>query len=189
MKSISKFEQVPVEKLVPYARNARVHGEKQILQLRSSLREFGFIAPIIIDKKFNIIAGHARFEAAKAESMTEVPCIFAEHLTETQKKAYIITDNKLALNSEWDDEILALEFEELKESDFNLNLLGFDEKEIEKYFNSGAADGASGQISGENSFTYKEQYGVIVMCSDENNQREVYEKLLEMGYECKVVAT
>jgi DNA modification methylase len=140
MDTTTRFEKVNIDKLVPYARNARTHGKEQILQLRSSLREFGFVSPIIVDKDLSIIAGHGRVEAAKAEGMTEVPCVFAEHLTEAQKKAYILADNRLALDAGWDEEMLALEFAELKDLGFDIGLTGFDEAEIEKLFVSAADD-------------------------------------------------
>lgn len=134
----ARFEKVNIDRLVPYARNARTHSEEQILQLRSSLREFGFVNPVIVDKDLNVIAGHGRIMAAKEEGLTEIPCVFVEHLTEAQKKAYILADNRLALSAGWDEELLALEFADLKDLDFDLGLTGFDEKEIEKLF---AADG------------------------------------------------
>ncbi len=131
MQSTDRFEKVDINKLVPYARNARTHSKEQILQLRASLREFGFVNPVIVDKDYNIIAGHGRVLAAKAENMTEIPCVFAEHLTQAQKKAYIIADNRLALNAGWDKDLLALEFADLKELDFDMTLTGFDASEIE----------------------------------------------------------
>lgn len=134
MRSTSRFEQVDIDRLVPYARNARTHSKEQILQLRASLREFGFVNPVIVDKDLNIIAGHGRVAAAKAEGLTEVPCVFAEHLTDSQKRAYILADNRLALSAGWDEELLALEFGELKDLGFDLELTGFDAKEIEKLF-------------------------------------------------------
>ncbi|GHT80004.1 methyltransferase [Actinomycetota bacterium] len=134
MEQTTRFEKVNIDELVPYARNARTHSKEQILQLRSSLREFGFVNPIIVDKELNIIAGHGRVEAAKAEGMTEVPCVFAEHLTDAQKKAYILADNRLALSAGWDEELLALEFGELKELGFDLELTGFGTDEIDKLF-------------------------------------------------------
>ncbi len=138
MRSTSRFEQVQIDRLVPYARNARTHSKEQILQLRASLREFGFVNPVIVDKDLNIIAGHGRVAAAKAEGLTEVPCVFAEHLTDAQKRAYILADNRLALSAGWDEELLALEFGELKDLGFDLELTGFDASEIEKLF---AGDG------------------------------------------------
>ena len=134
MQTTSRFEQVDVDKLVPYARNARTHSKEQILQLRGSLREFGFVNPILCDKDYNIIAGHGRILAAKAEGLTVVPCVFVEHLTDAQKKAYILADNRLALSAGWDEELLALEFAELKDLGFDVELTGFDAEEIEKLF-------------------------------------------------------
>jgi ParB-like chromosome segregation protein Spo0J len=136
MQSTERFEKVNIDRLIPYARNARTHSKEQVLQLRSSLREFGFVNPVIVDKDLNIIAGHGRVIAAKEEGLTEIPCVFAEHLTEAQKKAYILADNRLALSAGWDDELLALEFADLKDLGFDLELTGFDEKEIEKLFAS-----------------------------------------------------
>lgn len=131
-KTIERFEKVNIEKLIPYARNSRTHSKEQILQLRSSLREFGFINPCLIDKDFNLIAGHGRVLAAKEESFSEVPCIFVEHLTEEQKKAFIILDNRLAMNAGWDEELLSIELSELECADFDLDLLGFDAAELDK---------------------------------------------------------
>jgi DNA modification methylase len=102
--------------------------------LRSSLREFGFVNPVIIDRNFNIIAGHGRTIAAKEEGISEVPCVYADHLTEAQKKAYILADNRMALDADWDEELLAIEMEELKNLGYDLEFTGFDEKEIEDLF-------------------------------------------------------
>jgi hypothetical protein len=134
MQSTERLEKVKIDKLEAYARNARTHAKEQILQLRASLREFGFVNPVIVDKDYNIIAGHGRVLAAREEGLTEIPCVFAEHLTEAQKRAYILADNRLALNAGWDEELLALEFGELKDLGFDLELTGFDPKEIEKLF-------------------------------------------------------
>ena len=130
MKTTTDFQLVDITKLIPYVNNARTHSKEQITKLRSSLREFGFINPVIIDKDFNIIAGHGRVMAAKEESYSEVPCVFVEHLTETQKKAYILADNRMALDAGWDEEMLAVEMEELQNLGFDLGLTGFDEKEL-----------------------------------------------------------
>ena len=140
MKSTERFEKVNIDRLVPYARNARTHSKEQILQLRSSLREFGFVNPVIVDKDLNIIAGHGRIMAAREEGLTEIPCVFVEHLTEAQKRAYILADNRLALNAGWDEELLALEFADLKELGFDLEITGFDADEIEKLFADSGGD-------------------------------------------------
>ncbi|MBS3937606.1 MAG: site-specific DNA-methyltransferase [Peptococcaceae bacterium] len=130
MNTTERFEKVNIDKLVPYARNARTHSKEQILQLRSSLREFGFVNPVIVDKHYNVIAGHGRILAAKEEGLSVIPCVFAEHLTEAQKRAYIIADNRLALNAGWDAEMLAVEIADLQASDFDVSLLGFDDAEL-----------------------------------------------------------
>ena len=134
METTKKMQLVPVEKLIPYANNARVHSPEQILKLRSSLREFGFINPVIIDANFGIIAGHGRVAAAKAEGINEIPCVLVDHLTEAQKKAYILADNRLALDASWDEELLRIELEALKEMDFDIQTIGFDDLELDKLF-------------------------------------------------------
>lgn len=134
MKTTSDMRLVSVDKLVPYANNARTHSKEQILKLRSSLREFGFINPVIIDRDYNVIAGHGRIMAAKEEGIAEVPCVFVDHLTEAQKKAYILADNRMALDAGWDEEMLRVEIESLRGMDFDPMLAGFDEKELAALF-------------------------------------------------------
>ena len=131
-----RLEQVPIDNLVPYARNARTHSKEQIAQLRSSLREFGFVSPAVIDQDYNILVGHGRIAAAREEGYKTVPCVFAEDLTDTQKRAYILADNQLALNAGWDEEMLSVELADLQENAFDLSLLGFDDKELEKLLGS-----------------------------------------------------
>ena len=137
MKTTSEMKLVPISKLVPYVNNARTHSPSQINKLRSSLREFGFINPIIIDRDYGVIAGHGRILAAKEEGITEVPCVFADHLTEAQKKAYIIADNRMAMDAGWDEELLRVEIEALQAENFDPLLTGFDEKELSKLFDDG----------------------------------------------------
>ncbi|MGJ4851611.1 ParB N-terminal domain-containing protein, partial [Bacillota bacterium Meth-B3] len=132
MRSTERFEKVPIDRLVPYARNARTHSKEQIAQLRASIREFGFLIPCLVDGKYNIIAGHGRVLAAREEGIAEVPCVFAEHLTDAQKRAYILADNRLALNAGWDEEMLSVELADLQGADFDLSLLGFDDAELNK---------------------------------------------------------
>lgn len=127
-----RFEQVPIDKLVPYARNARTHSKEQIAQLRASLREFGFVSPAVIDADYNILVGHGRITAAREEGYENVPCVFAENLTEAQKRAYILADNQLALNAGWDEEMLSVELSDLQDQSFDLSLLGFDAGELDK---------------------------------------------------------
>lgn len=133
-KTTTEMQLVPLEKLVPYVNNARTHSKEQITKLRSSLREFGFINPVIIDRDFSIIAGHGRVLAAKEEGITEVPCVFVDYLTEVQKKAYILADNRFAMDAGWDEELLRLEIESLQDMDFDVSLTGFEEAEIADLF-------------------------------------------------------
>ena len=121
-----KYENVKIDKLKPYENNARTHNKKQIEKIAKSIKEFGFINPVIVDKDYGIIAGHGRVLGASALGMTEVPCIFVEDLTEEQKRAYIIADNKLALDAGWDYDLLKIEIEELNDLDFDVSLTGFD---------------------------------------------------------------
>ena len=123
-----------VQDLIPYVNNSRTHSEEQVNQICASINEFGFTNPLLIDEKDNIIAGHGRLLASKKLKMEEVPCIVLKGLTEAQKKAYIIADNKMALNAGWDEELLKLELENLKELDFDLDLTGFNVDELDDIF-------------------------------------------------------
>ena len=134
MKTTTEMQLISTEKLIPYVNNARTHSAEQINKLRSSLREFGFINPVIIDRDYNVIAGHGRIEAAKAEGISEVPCVFADYLTEAQKKAYILADNRMAMDAGWDEELLRVEIEALQAESFDIGLTGFDESEIADLF-------------------------------------------------------
>jgi len=126
---MSKFPNhkvVSTDSLIPYAMNSRTHSEQQVSQIAASIKEFGFLNPVIIDDDNGIIAGHGRVLAAQKLGLDKVPVIEAKHLTDTQRRAYVIADNKLALNSGWDDATLQLEIESLKGLDFNLDLLGWE---------------------------------------------------------------
>lgn len=125
-----KIEMIACDALIPYSNNTRTHSEQQVIQIASSIKEFGFTNPILLDADNGVIAGHGRLLAAQKLSLTEVPCIRLNHLDEHQKRAYIIADNKLALNAGWDDELLRLELGSLKDSGFDLALTGFDEDEL-----------------------------------------------------------
>lgn len=136
MQTTTEMKLVSIDKLVPYINNARTHNEQQIQKLRASLREFGFINPVIIDGDYNIIAGHGRVMAAKEEHIEEVPCVLADHLTPAQKKAYIIADNRMAQDAGWDEELLRIEIEALQAEAFDIGLTGFEEQEIADLFGS-----------------------------------------------------
>ncbi len=126
-----KYENVPINQLIPYEKNARTHSEEQIERIIKSLKEFGFVNPVLVDQNYGVIAGHGRILAAKKIGLTEVPCIFVEDLTEEQKRAYIIADNKLALDAGWDFEILKTELEDLEKLNFDISLTGFDIDELD----------------------------------------------------------
>lgn len=128
-----KIETLPLDRLIPYARNSRTHSDAQVAQVAASIREFGFTNPVLIDAEDGIIAGHGRVMAARKLGLDEVPCIRLSHLSETQRRAYVIADNKLALNSGWDEEMLALELAELRDADFDLDVAGFDEAELGEF--------------------------------------------------------
>jgi len=125
-----EIEYVSTQELIPYARNSRTHSDEQVAQICASIKEFGFTNPVLIDADGVIIAGHGRTIAAQRLKIKEVPCLRLSHLTEAQKKAYVIADNKLALNAGWDDEMLAVELGELSELNFDLEKTGFTNDEI-----------------------------------------------------------
>ena len=185
MKSTSELRQVKVTDLIPYANNARTHTPEQVNKIRSSLREFGFVNPLIIDRDLNVIAGHGRLAAAKAEGYEEVPCVFVEDMTEAQKKAYILADNRMALDAGWDDELLKVELEALQGMDFDVSLTGFDEKELASLFETddeGEDDGFDVDAELEKPCFSKD--GDIwhlgkhtVICGD-STKKETYERLL-----------
>jgi ParB family transcriptional regulator, chromosome partitioning protein len=124
-----QIEQIQLATLIPYINNSRTHSDEQVAQIAASIKEFGFNNPILVDKDNSIIAGHGRLQAARKLGLTEVPCVRLEHLTETQRKAYIIADNRLALNAGWDNELLRFELNEL-DGNIDLSLLGFTVPEL-----------------------------------------------------------
>src|SRR5579862_6556390 len=120
----------PIEKLIPFARNPRTHSDDQVAQIAASISAFGFNNPILVDTKAGIIAGHGRLLAARKLQLAEVPVIVLDHLTEAQKRAYILVDNQLALNAGWDDTLVAAELAALQQENFNLDLIGFEDEEL-----------------------------------------------------------
>lgn len=127
-----KHEIRKIKDLIPYVNNSRLHSDKQINQIAASIKEFGFTNPVLIDELGGIIAGHGRILGAEKLKLTEAPCIILEGLTEAQKKAYVIADNQLALNADWDLDMLRLEIEGLEELDFDLSVIGFETDVLEK---------------------------------------------------------
>ena len=156
-----------INELKPYENNSRTHDESQIKQICESIKEYGWTNPVLIDEKGMIIAGHGRFEAGKKLDIKEVPCIVLSGLTETQKKAYVIADNKMALNAGWNEELLKTELENLKELDFDLELTGFSKKELDKLFD---------EINGSNPYTAKTE---IPQYEIKGEMPEIYELIEE----------
>lgn len=128
------YRMMPVDKLLPYARNARTHSSEQVAQIAASISEFGFINPVVVDDKGTIIAGHGRVLAAKELNLKEVPTLAAGHLSAVQRRAYILADNKLALNAGWDDDLLKVELTDLQDAGFDLDLTGFSDVDLAGLF-------------------------------------------------------
>lgn len=140
-KMAERIEVWPVEKLVPYDRNPRTHSPEQVSQIAASIAEFGFLNPILVDTAAGIIAGHGRLQAAKQLGLTQIPVVVLDHLTDAQKRAYVIADNKLALNAGWDDDLLRAEMAALAAEDFDLPVIGFSDEELAELLADPAAEG------------------------------------------------
>jgi DNA modification methylase len=194
-KTTTEMKLIETSKLIPYVNNARTHSPAQVMKLRSSLREFGFINPVIIDRDLNVIAGHGRIMAAKEEGIKEIPCVFVDYLTEAQKKAYILADNRMAIDAGWDEELLKIEIEALQAEAFDIGLTGFDEKEIADLFVSDDGvedDDFDVDAELENPiFTKTGDVWVLgnhrLVCGDSTKQ-ETYELLME-GKKANLVVT
>jgi ParB-like chromosome segregation protein Spo0J len=138
----TRIERWSLDRLIPFARNPRTHSEAQVAQIAASITEFGFLNPILVDTNAGILAGHGRLLAARKLQLTEVPVIVLDHLTDAQKRAYIIADNQLALNAGWDEDLLRLELAALQDEDFNVGLIGFEDQELARLL--AAQDAAEG---------------------------------------------
>lgn len=183
-----------VARLKPFAKNARTHSKEQIEQLAAAIREFGFTTPILISPEGEIRAGHGRLEAARALGMTEVPTLIVGADWSPEKvRAYVIADNKLALNADWDIDLLAAELGELEALDFDISLTGFSLEEIGTLTFGEESDPRGGPAGSEIELPpeskYREQYGVIVICKDESDQKRVFEDFSKRGLSCRVVTT
>lgn len=126
MGKIDNIESIEIDRLIPYVNNAKKHTDEQVTKIAASIREFGFLNPVLIDRDYNIIAGHGRVMAAKKLELEQVPCVFVEGLSEAQRKAYILADNRLGELADWDMELVNLELESLDELGFDTDLTGFD---------------------------------------------------------------
>ena len=174
-----KIEYVPINSIKAYKRNAKLHPQEQIEEIKNSIKETNFNDPIGVWHG-EIVEGHGRWEAAKQLGMTEIPIIRLDELSDEQRRAYALAHNRLTMNSEFDPVLLDAELAEVETID--MTLLGFDGK-------GGAPQGGGADADTSNtSFSYQEQYGVIVMCKNEQEQEAIFNRLTEEGYECKVVA-
>lgn len=206
MNLAKRIELWPIERLRLYARNARTHGEDQVAKIAASIAEFGFVNPVLVATDDGIIAGHGRLAAAKSLGLTEVPVIVLDHLSETQRRAYVLADNKLAEMAGWDVGLLREEILALDQYDPPiLTAAGFTDEELTAFLGddgvlpdgmtaAAPADGASAPAqrpapTGPAESAYREQYGVIVICSGEAEQEAVYNRLSDEGLTCRVVVT
>jgi ParB-like chromosome segregation protein Spo0J len=174
-----KIEYVDIGTLQTYANNAKIHTAEQIEQIKKSIEEFGMNDPIAVWKNNEIIEGHGRLIACTELGIEKVPVIRLDELSDEQRKAYMLVHNKLTMNTGFDFDLLEEELESL--ANIDMSAYGFEELEQELEEQDGA-------VSTESSYSYHEQYGVIVMCQDEAEQEEVYNRLTEEGFTCKVVA-
>ena len=174
--------EIEVSKLIPYINNARTHSESQINQIAASIKEFGFRNPILVDGENGIIAGHGRVMAAKKLGLTTIPYIDCSDLTEAQKKAYIIADNKIALNAGWDEELLKLELEDIEVSDIDMELLGFSDEELKRLIGVEDIDTEEGEITDDGNRNL-----LLVEFINESELQKIFEELKERGFECKIM--
>ena len=172
-----------VSSLIPYARNSRTHSDEQIAKIAASIKEFGFLNPVIVDGDNGIIAGHGRVLAAQKLGIAEVPAVEANHLTDAQRRAYVIADNRLALDAGWDDEMLRIEFGDLDADGFDLSATGFEADEIIKIVGDDVIE-PKHPIEDD----YKEVYEVVVSCRDETEQEAIYQMMTAKGLKCRVLS-
>ena len=174
---MSKLEVVykNIDTLIPYINNSRTHSDEQVAQIAASIKEFGWTNPVLMDGENGIIAGHGRVLAARKLGQTEIPVIELEHLSEIQKRAYIIADNKLALNAGWDEDILALELKDIENLGFDLSIIGFDEAEIKKENNDDVI------INDES------RNLLMIELSSEQELQTIFEEMQERGFDCKIL--
>jgi ParB-like chromosome segregation protein Spo0J len=177
-----KIQEIDIEKLIPYARNSRTHSDDQVAQIAASIKEFGWTNPILVDGEAGIIAGHGRLAAARKLGLKKIPVIELSHLSPTQKKALIIADNKLALNAGWDNDMLALEFEELNIEGFDLDLLGFDETEINKLNENENYDDEIKEVKDDGNRNL-----LLIETISEIELQKLFNELNERGFQCKIM--
>ena len=170
-----------IDELIPYARNSRTHSDAQVAQIAASIKEFGWTNPVLMDGDNGIIAGHGRVLAARVLGQTEIPTIELSHMTDIQKRAYIIADNKLSLISNWDEELLMLEIKDLEDAGYNLGHTGFSMEEL---------DALNPFIKDEeytNKTTDEARNLLMIECKEENELAKLFAEMEERGYQCKIL--
>lgn len=179
-----KIEQLKLDSLIPYALNSRTHDDAQVAQIAASIREFGFTNPVLIDADGGIIAGHGRVLAARKLELADVPCIRLDYLSEMQRKAYVIADNRLALNAGWDMDMLAIEVGQLAASEFDLTLLGFTPDEL-----SNLSGDTSGDFDDTKPAVEDESRNLLMIeCDDEKQLETLFGEMQERGLKCKILS-
>jgi ParB-like chromosome segregation protein Spo0J len=165
-----------IDELIPYINNSRTHSDAQVAQIAASIKEFGWTNPVLMDGDNGIIAGHGRVLAARKLGQTEIPVIELEHLNDVQKRAYIIADNKLALNAGWDEDLLALELKDIENLGFDLSIIGFDEAEINPKNNDDV-------IVNDESRNL-----LMIELSSEQELQTIFDEMKNRGFECKILS-
>lgn len=179
VKQFPAYKTVLVADLIPYAHNSRTHSDAQVAQIAASINEFGFTNPILVDGENGVIAGHGRLLAARKLGLADVPVIELAHLTDAQRKAYILADNKLALNAGWDYDLLRVEIAELDDAGFDLELLGFSDTELS------SIAGEVGESESGSELSSGMEYRIVVDCRDENQQTELLDRFDQEGLTCR----
>ena len=186
-----QYTKINIDEIKPYERNARIHSSKQIKQIMEAIKAFGFTNPLLIDDEKNLIAGHGRLEAVKQlniidfkdKPIKELPAIIITGLSEADKKALIIADNKIAENASWDYDLLQAEFQELEAINYDLDLLAFDNVDE-------LLSGVISESESENELKEVEinrKYELLIKCKNESELEQAYNENVEKGYECKVL--
>ena len=186
-----QYTKINIDEIKPYERNARIHSSKQIKQIMEAIKAFGFTNPLLIDDENNLIAGHGRLEAVKQlniidfkdKPIKELPAIIITGLSEADKKALIIADNKIAENASWDYDLLQAEFQELEAINYDLDLMGFDN--LDEIL--GADIDVEQETKEIKEVEINQKYELLIKCKDEKELEKVYNENVEKGYECKVL--
>ena len=172
-----------IDSLIPFAKNSRTHSPEQVAQIAASIKEWGFTSPILVDETGSILAGHGRLAASRKLGLETVPVMVAEGWTDAQKRAYVIADNKLALNAGWDMDMLKIEISDLGDQNFDLELLGFDDIELATLFDENPEEDEEKDLKEE---SYNEVFNIIIECKDEAEQEKIFNRLDSEGYKCRV---